>query len=390
MSKIKVAILSDYIPPEKIGGLGVLAFELARYLRRKPNDFEITIITTGKSNKGNEGIVYLSSKINGSYFVNSFKRLPGLVKQFDILHIHQSVNAPFIFLKKHPRILATFHTSKKQEFHHIVATGRPGSEISVSKNELIQKYFRMPYNIFSDKLLIKKADLVTTVSQQTKTEIMHDYFPISSKKEIEVVHNGVDTDYFNPENVKENLKKTYNIEDYKVILYAGSFKMRKRFFNLLYCFKEIIKKFPKTKLLIIGPQDNLVYRLIDDLGLKQAVIFMQGVRYADMPIMYMAADVVAVPSSYEGLPLVMLEAMSMGKPVLATPAGGTKEVIDNGKNGVLIAIDDLEALEEKMLLLLKNDDLRYELGNNARNTILNKFNLRKCAQEYANLYRSLA
>jgi glycosyltransferase involved in cell wall biosynthesis len=312
------------------------------------------------------------------------------MNEFNILHIHQSANTPFVFLKKPPKVLATFHTSKKREFCHIINGGKPDQEISVSKRELIQKYFKMPYNIFSDRVLASKADLITAVSQQTKTEIIHDYLSTNCKKELEVVYNGVDTDYFNPQNVKENLKKAYNIEDHKVILYAGSFKMRKRFFNLMYCFKEIIKKFPKTKLLIIGPQDNLVYKLIDDLGLKQAVIFMKGVRYADMPIMYVAADIVAIPSSYEGLPLVMLETMSMGKPVLATLAGGAKEVINDGKNGMLIAIDDLEALEEKMLFLLKSDDFRQELGKNARNTILNKFNLRKCAQEYANLYRSLA
>jgi glycosyltransferase involved in cell wall biosynthesis len=389
MSKIKVAILSDYIPPSKIGGLGVLVFELARYLGEHVHDVEASIITTGKSDRSGN-IISLSSGIGAKYFINSFKSLPELMNEFNILHIHQSANAPFVFLRKHPKVLATFHTSKKRESCHIITGGKPDQEISVSKRELIQKYFKMPYNIFSDRVLASKADLITTVSQQTKIEIMHDYLSVSGKKEIEVVYNGVNTDYFNPENVKEDLKRTYNIEGCKVILYAGSFKMRKRFFNLLYCFKEIIKKLPKTKLLIIGPQDNLVYRLVDDLGLKQAVIFVQGVCYADMPIMYMAADIIAIPSSYEGLPLVMLEAMSMGKSVLATPAGGTKEVIDSGKNGVLIAIDDLEALEEKMLFLLKNDDFRQELGKNARNTILNKFNLRKCAEEYANLYRALA
>ena len=73
MSKIKVAIFSDYIPPERMGGLGVLAFELARHLREHANGVEASIITTGKSDKS-RNIISLSSGIGAKYFINSFKK----------------------------------------------------------------------------------------------------------------------------------------------------------------------------------------------------------------------------------------------------------------------------------------------------------------------------
>ncbi len=99
------------------------------------------------------------------------------------------------------------------------------------------------------------------------------------------------------------------------------------------------------------------------------------------------ATVFALPSRYEGLGCVYLEAMSAGKPVIACQGQGIEEVIRPAVNGCLIAPDDLEGLTDTLATLLQQTELRRKIGDAARRTILQGFTLEQQAERLVKVYR---
>lgn len=100
-------------------------------------------------------------------------------------------------------------------------------------------------------------------------------------------------------------------------------------------------------------------------------------------------DIFILPSRWEGLGIVILEAALSGLPVIASNIDGIKEVIENGINGILIEPGDADALAEKIKYLADNPEERKRLGLNLQNKVLNEFNLERMIKEYENLYFKL-
>lgn len=124
------------------------------------------------------------------------------------------------------------------------------------------------------------------------------------------------------------------------------------------------------------------------LGLNEDVEFLGQV--ANMPEFYNSIDVFVLPSiSTEGLPLVLLEAMAMGKPVLATNLAGAPEVIQSGRNGVLVDPANSEALALAMAELLDSPVKREEIGQSGKNVVLEAFSIDRVAQEVVQVYRQM-
>jgi glycosyltransferase involved in cell wall biosynthesis len=394
---IKVAILTDYIPPYKMGGLGVLALNLHEYYRNNIEDIKSTLITTGNLKSERNGVISLAEKINSAYFLNSLRKLPTLLNNFDVIHVHQCANslllARCIARRGAPKIIATFHSSKIAEANRIKKIEIGEYIFRPSIDEYLNRYFFKKIHIISDLALIKKAELITSVSQKTREEISHDYNV--EKDNINIVYNGVDTNHFSPLSKVSNIKEKFNLSNKLLILSIVPSKIAKGFFGLLYCFKNIVDFVPNAKLVIIGSikKDKKYAASINDFicenKLEDYILFADKVLPQRMPNFYSAADLVVIPSLYENLPLVLLEAMSMSKVVICTDVGGVNEVVKTNENGIIVKANDQKALEEKIIFLLKNCNIRQKIGKNARKTIINNFTLKNCAEKYAEIYRQL-
>ncbi len=99
------------------------------------------------------------------------------------------------------------------------------------------------------------------------------------------------------------------------------------------------------------------------------------------------ATVFALPSHNEGVPMALLEAMSLSLPVLTTPVGGIPEVIENERNGLLVPAGDVDAIEVALQRLLQSSAERTRLGAAARATIAERFSLGATIDKLAALYR---
>jgi glycosyltransferase involved in cell wall biosynthesis len=109
----------------------------------------------------------------------------------------------------------------------------------------------------------------------------------------------------------------------------------------------------------------------------------------DISRLLAAMDIYIQPSNNEGLSLSLLEGMAAGKPVIATDVGGTSEVIVDGKTGLLIPANSTKAISSAILKLLRNPDLCNYLSREARECVINEFDMQKMMKSYAFLYKEL-
>lgn len=176
--------------------------------------------------------------------------------------------------------------------------------------------------------------------------------------------NGVNVRFFKPQK-KHNKKKPLTI------MSVGRLEKQKNYENLLIALKNV-----NANLLIVG-DGPLKAKLINQakrLGIKLRL--KKFIHNTDMPRIYNLADIFVNSSQLEGSPKALLEAMSMGLPVVATKVNGNREVIKNNENGIFCDTNP-SSIGEAITKLIENAPLREYLGKNARSHILKNFNLEK-------------
>ncbi len=109
----------------------------------------------------------------------------------------------------------------------------------------------------------------------------------------------------------------------------------------------------------------------------------------DLPAYYSLIDVFVHPSLRDGMPNAVLEVMACGKAVIATPVGGIMDILEDGKNGVIVNVNDANVLAEKILELLDNAEKCSMLGKNARELMRSSFTPEKELEANLNVYRRL-
>jgi len=166
--------------------------------------------------------------------------------------------------------------------------------------------------------------------------------------------------------------------------------------DVIRAMAAIRDEFPDVRLLVAGRDDLQAMRtsfteelkaLAQDLGVSENVIF-TGHR-ADMPAIMAACDIFALPSMLEPFGLVFVEAMAMKKPVLALDSGGVPEIVEPGKSGLLSALSDGPGLTSNLRTLLRNPQLRAQMGEYGRRRVERDFTSERLAEDTAKLYTNL-
>lgn len=173
-----------------------------------------------------------------------------------------------------------------------------------------------------------------------------------------------------------------------VLLFLGRFGKRKGIFELLQALAIVRQRFANVKLRCGGDGDVAGVRTrIRELGLEQHVEILGWVSGAAKERELRRATIYVLPSYAEGLPMGVLEAMAAGTPTIATDVGGIPEAIDDGVHGLLIRPGDVDALAERIVRLLEDDDLRAELGAAARARAEAVFGTERVIARVEELYR---
>ena len=182
--------------------------------------------------------------------------------------------------------------------------------------------------------------------------------------------------------------------DTVLVASIGRLNQQKGGERLLRGLALIKDQIPDIKLLIVGENDpfdpagtytDFLKTLASELGLDDQVIF-TGYR-SDVRQILAACDLFATPSSDEGFGLACLEAMAMQKPVIGLDNGGTPEVVEHGKSGLLSPLDDIPCLARNLLTLITHPELRQEMGLYGRQRAEQYFNPQRMAKEIEQVYK---
>ena len=228
---------------------------------------------------------------------------------------------------------------------------------------------------------IEKSDSVSAVSDWLRQKTFES-FPI--QKQIDVIHNFVDSNRYRPLNAGRN-RGDFCGEEELVLLHASNFRKVKNVPTVIRVFAELRKRFP-VKLLLVGdgPELALAQEQAEELGVADACISLGAQEFVEE--IYPLADVLLLPSEHESFGLVALEAMSSEVAVVATNQGGTREIIRHGENGFLHDPRDEEGMVSTIASLFENPAKMSAVKQKARQTAVEQFPVDRAVDRYLALY----
>ncbi len=247
-----------------------------------------------------------------------------------------------------------------------------------------QKMIVQKLRIAGEKYLTSKSDLNISVSksnQQSGKEFIKSFHS-------EVVNNGIDLQKFNPDKPHKDIRKKLGISTEEIlVLFIARFTHHKQPLTLINAFSKALKNYPEMHLLMVGDGDqkDQATQLIQSLNLEKKITLLPFRQ--DVPDVLASADIYVLPSLWEGLPIGLLEAMSMQKAIIASNVDGTSEIIENNVNGILVQTDELiENTANAIVSLCKNKTLRQAYQQKAKETIAEKFNASTMTRQIEQLY----
>ena len=220
----------------------------------------------------------------------------------------------------------------------------------------------------------RSARRVVCISERVRCELPDDVQPHAR-----VIYNGVDPGRFSPQEARTP----------GTILSVGNLIAIKGHALLIRAFARISTTFPAVRIEIIGegPEHRRLRSLARDLGLESRVAFRGACSRSEVVAAMRNCALFALPSNFEGLGCVYLEAMACGKPIIGCTGQGIAEVIAHGKNGLLVSPNAEQELADNLAMLLQNQTLRRRIGEAARATVLHGLTLEHQARQLAEIYR---
>jgi glycosyltransferase involved in cell wall biosynthesis len=201
------------------------------------------------------------------------------------------------------------------------------------------------------------------------------------------INNAIDLSSFDYNQNCSDLRKTFGIPDsHKIVGVVGRLEPQKGHIFFIQAAHEILSQCSNISFLIVG--DGILKQKLVGMTKEfnqERKIYFTGIR-KDIPQLLSIIDIYVMPSLWEGLPLALLEAMAMKKPIVATRVGGIQDVVEDGKDALLVPPGDSNALAEKVIFLLKRPELCLTLGTNAREKVEKKYNAELMVKEYEETY----
>lgn len=246
----------------------------------------------------------------------------------------------------------------------------------------------VPHRLWSYRYAIRRADKVISVSKATAKWLVEKRKVNPDK--VLIIPYGVNLDKFNP-NIKSVKRRDIGLEQDDIVIgQVSRLNEQKGHTYLIDAAPAIIARQPRVKFVLVGdgPLRAELTKKIQDKGVEDHFVLL-GFRQ-DVPELLPLFDVFTLPSLYEGLPNVVLEAMACGLPVVATPVDGTKEAVIDQETGFLVPVGDTKQLAEKLLDVISNDDLKLKLGLAGRRRVEDDFSLDGQVKRFENLYKEYA
>ncbi len=262
-------------------------------------------------------------------------------ENFDIVHLHE----PFMPMLC-SAVLRFSNAANIGTFH--ACDGKPGYKLG-----------RPISTIFLNRR-VHKLDGKIAVSRPA-TDFASKYVP----GYYNIIPNGIDLGHFSPD--------VAPIEEFcdgkRNILFVGRLESRKGLNYLIKAYRQVKQEIPDSRLIIVGPGSRprkKYQRWIKHWGLKD-VVFSGYVSYSELPRYYQTADVFCSPATgRESFGIVLLEAMALGKPIVATDIDGYASVVTDGEEGLLVPPKNVRELARALITIMSDEKLRQQMGAKGR------------------------
>jgi glycosyltransferase involved in cell wall biosynthesis len=347
--------------PESIGGREKYVYYLADALGKRGHEVKVFTCTPTLHSKvkkyDNFTVYYFPSfdiPLKGAKYRLPLGMLPYLLTdKADVIHAQD--------LHHFTTVVSAFVSKIKNK--PLVIT-----EHGYSSMEGLMKILIRTYEKTFVKFIGRNSNQVIGVSDFISNELKERY-KINPEK-IVTVHNAVEENNFSSTN--NQFKEKYSLQNKIIILGVGRLTKEKGFQYLIMAFKKISEEFPDTMLVIIGPQSSykkILEKLVERLGLTEKVLFTGPLEDELVKSAIKICEMVVIPSKYEPFPFVALESLGYEKPVVASAVGGLPEIFTHEENGLLVKPEDEEDLEEKIRILLTDEEMKKKLIENSKKSL---------------------
>lgn len=373
----KIMIDLTQIPIQKTG-VGVYGFNLVKSISESDINNIYYIIVQDDENSLN----YITNK--NFKFIRVKKKLfrkfilRCLLEQFYIPYLIFKFKIDVIHSLHYSFPIVTFGAKKVVTIHDMTFFKYPEMHIRIKKYYF--KFFIIIGPKFADKLIF--------MSQSTLNDFRKLFYLDETKAS--VIYHGV-SQLFNP-NI-DRIRINFILNKYKIdkeyLLFLGTIEPRKNIKNIILSYYKLLIKNSDYKLVIAGKKGwhfNEIFELIDELKLKENIIFTGFIDEEDKPFLFAGAKIFIYPSIYEGFGIPVLESISCGIPTITSNISSLPEVV--GDAAILINplnVDELFLSMQKVL----NDKNLYNLLKRKSILQANKFNWNKTAQETIKIYNGL-
>lgn len=386
---MRVLILSPEYPPHVIGGLGKHVNELAQHLVKQ--DVEVHVVTPAYAGSSPQ------EEINGvnvhrfpSYQISPLGFLDNVLQtnlnlvegatalinkigNFSVIHAHDwlvGFGAKVIKHAFHLPLITTIHATEHGRNHGI--------------HNDFQSYIHN-----AEWMLTYEGWRVICCSKYMADELKR-VFALPGDK-IRVIPNGIDWEKLKTQEDLTQFRRNYASSEEKIILSVGRLVYEKGIHVLLECFPGILAAVPNTKLVIVGKggERTALEEKAKQLGVSDRVYFTGFMSDSDLVKLYNCANVAVFPSLYEPFGIVALEGMAAGVPVVLSNTGGLGEIIVDEKEGLKANPGDSWMLGEKIIRILKDNQLADYLAQEAYRKVQDVYNWEIIAKNTKEVYQDV-
>jgi glycosyltransferase involved in cell wall biosynthesis len=383
---MRVCFISFEFPPHILGGAGTYAETLVKGLRRKGVD--VFVISKGNQHDEHQRTYRVPSSDSlywrRLFFIEPamslFHKLNSRFK-FDLVHF----NEPHVILEK-PKLptVCTLHSTQVNEIKIKLASAKTLKTKVGVKDLILKGSVGSILDVFAahavDKIICPSSSLAALIKS---------YCLVDERKTL-VIPNGIDLESFRKAKYEDPSAclKEYGLEEGNYVLFMGRLGVLKGVQYTIEAFKGISRKHPNLRLVIVGRGDFEGYLRNLAQGMEN-IVFTGYVSSLEVrKILYENSLFVVVPSLYEALPMVVLEAMACSKAVIASNVGGIPLLVKNGKNGFLANPGDPKDLERLITILYEDQKLRENMGSLGRKLAEKEFSVDRMVDRTLAVYDS--
>ncbi len=305
------------------------------------------------------------------------KRVHAFLKnhQFDIIHTHSTVTAFYIGINFFSFKRSAWINTQHGKSEKVTGLRKIRDRFSQKIVDTIMRYLRRASVICVSNDLSEWIIKATKIPKSKITVILNgvNFEQLESKKDPGIMHSlGISN------------------KDY-VACIVGRLVSVKGHIYLFEAIRELVRESDQNdsnfKLLVIGdgPLNEKLERHCEAHGIRNNVLFLG--RRDDVKELLLIADVVIIPSIHEGIPYLLLEAMGLGKPIIASNVGGLKEVLKDNFDAILVPTEDVQALKNAIVKIEKHPDLATRLASNAKMVVQQSFSSKRMAEETVEEYK---